>query len=170
MDQEREDYVELKAPPTGGISRRTLIATRLARHIAGITRPRWLSVDALGLAAIALVLWASDPYPRYSKFGLIREGMTLEEIEATVGAPPGDYSEGEASDDSVWRGDPWYRENREIWITTKLVLLVEFGTDGRATYVWVWKPHLWRGSYLHQLRTWWRMSDLRESLVGAKQS
>jgi hypothetical protein len=154
MDQEREDYAELNAPPPGGISRRALARIRLACHFEGATHRRWLIVDALGLAVVALLLWASGPYPRFTKFGLIHEGMTLDEIEATVGAPPGDYSEGEASDDLAWRANPWYRENREIWITTKLVLLVEFGTDGRAIDVWVWKPHLWRGSWLEQVREW----------------
>jgi len=78
--------------------------------------------------------------------------MTLEEIVDTVGAQPGDYSDHEASEDLEWRADPWYRENRQIWITRKDVLLVEFGPDGRATRAWLWEAHLWsRQSYLERL-------------------
>ena len=52
-------------------------------------------IAAHGLAVVALIVavgWTHHkPYPCLTTFERVREGMTLEEVEATVGGPPGNY-------------------------------------------------------------------------------
>jgi hypothetical protein len=49
---------------------------------------------ALALAGVAAVaLWPRSPRPCRATFAQIRKGMAYEEVCATVGAPPGTYSD-----------------------------------------------------------------------------
>jgi hypothetical protein len=52
-----------------------------------------LAVVLLLAGAGALLLTAHGPRPRLTaeNYGRIRPGMTLAEVEAILGAPPGDY-------------------------------------------------------------------------------
>jgi hypothetical protein len=63
-----------------------------------ITRRRGLLV-AVGVAVAAgvgaVAIRPSPPQPCRATFEKVRAGMTTAEIEATVGGPPGDYSQGQ---------------------------------------------------------------------------
>jgi hypothetical protein len=63
--------------------------------------------------------------------------MTREEVIATVGAPPGDYSGGRCI-------NGWFSTRGKVtyWTTTDAVLSVAFDPDGRATLVKTYAPTL----------------------------
>jgi hypothetical protein len=60
--------------------------------------------------------------------------MTREEVIATVGGPPGDYTDGRCIDGWMVTGD--------YWTATHAVLKITFDTDGRATFVMIYEPTL----------------------------
>jgi hypothetical protein len=44
------------------------------------------------VGSVAWVVWLCRPHPCRAAFEKVREGMTFEEVCATVGGPPGNYS------------------------------------------------------------------------------
>ena len=66
--------------------------------------------------------------------------MTFEEVCATVGGPPGDYTDGRSVTYLIWqvgRGE-W----QEIWAAEDAAFGIDLSDDGRVTRVWITEPHL----------------------------
>jgi hypothetical protein len=82
-----------------------------------------LGVVAL-VAVLAIVFWPRGPRPCRATFEQVHEGMTLEEVCATVGAPPHDPL---AEIRSTPPADYWYGSDTE--------LCVHFDPSGRADRV-----------------------------------
>jgi hypothetical protein len=94
----------------------------------------------LALAATtAYVLWPRGPRPCRETFEQVREGMTYDEVCATVGGPPGDYTDGRSL---VYRVSvSMYRfPDRELWAAEDSTLIVDFEDDGRSYRVLVSDP------------------------------
>jgi hypothetical protein len=53
-------------------------------------------------AVLVVALWPRDPRPCRATFEQVRDGMTYDEVCATVGGPPGDYSDGRNDDFRSW--------------------------------------------------------------------
>jgi hypothetical protein len=109
---------------------------------------RWfaLALVALTVAVAVSLLRPRGPQPCRAIFEQVQEGMTREEVIATVGGPPGDYSRGE----SWWAPSGVRYWGYEGWLGQDAELMVRFGPDGRADRVCVtncWqfpsKPSLW---------------------------
>jgi hypothetical protein len=49
-------------------------------------------VVVLALVAVVVALWPRGPKPCRATFEQVQEGMTYDEVCATVGGPPGDYT------------------------------------------------------------------------------
>jgi uncharacterized protein (TIGR02996 family) len=56
-----------------------------------LPRKRWWLLAGAAAAAVALVMMLARPESLESRVGRIREGMTRAEVEAALGAPPGNY-------------------------------------------------------------------------------
>jgi hypothetical protein len=83
------------------------------------------------VGVVAAVLWPSGPRPCRATFKQVREGMSFEEVCATVGAPPGDFTDGEYHLTGMpflslnwrsWRADGvelmiWLEEDRVTWLS-----------------------------------------------------
>jgi hypothetical protein len=85
-------------------------------------RRKWVIVGLVGLAALVIaivVFWPRGPQPGLSTFKQVRVGMTLEEVNATVGKSPD------------------HTLKRYIWEANDATLEVSFGSDGRAYHVLV---------------------------------
>lgn len=92
-------------------------------------------VVAHGLAVAALVVavgWThSKPRPCRATFERVREGMTREEVEATVGCPPGDYTTPGAIVLRPMRsGEAWV--THVCWVCDEAELILLFDDDGRV--------------------------------------
>jgi hypothetical protein len=90
-------------------------------------RRRRVIVGLVALALVgvcALILWPRGPRPCRATFEQVREGMTFEEVCATVGAPPHDPYEVIRSTSPA---DYWYGSDTE--------LCVHFDPAGRADRV-----------------------------------
>ncbi len=87
----------------------------------------------LAIAGLLLVtFWPRGPRPCRATFEHVREGMTLAEIEAVVGGPPGNYSDG------YHLGLVFYdRPPPTLWTADDGELCVEFSADGWACSVQV---------------------------------
>ena len=97
------------------------------------------------LTAAAVLLWPRGPQPCRATFGQVHEGMTFEEVCARVGGPPGDYTGGRSLDlhppaDPAGVSDPV--PDRYLWAAEDGLLVVDFGSDGRADGVMVCDPEL----------------------------
>ena len=90
-------------------------------------------VGLVGLALVGVLAglyWLGGPQPSLATFQQVREGMTRDEVIATVGGPP------------TARG-PWPSLQRKLgvtvirdeWRTDGGLLRVTFGPDDRAEYV-----------------------------------
>ena len=66
------------------------------------------------------------PRPCFDTFQLVQEGMTLAEVEATVGCPPGDYRTREH--EGTYAGPPF----DAAWECDDAMLRVVFSPDGRV--------------------------------------
>ena len=99
-------------------------------------RRRWTIMVLVALvAAIAVpTFWPRGPRPCRETIEQVREGTTREEVIATVGGPPGDYTGGRSLDGWTVRG--------EFWIATDGVLQIAFDTDGHAAFVRTYEPTL----------------------------
>jgi hypothetical protein len=86
-----------------------------------------VGVAVLVLAAVGAVLfWPRPPHPCRDTFKQVREGMTFEEVCATVGGPPGDYSDGRSI-------RVHYMEEDETWLANDSHFGVSFDRRGRVT-------------------------------------
>jgi hypothetical protein len=102
---------------------------------------RRVIVGLVGLALVAVVgaaLWPRGPQPCRATFEQVREGMTYDEVCATVGGPPGPYGDGFA----VISIDTDAKRLPSMWWADDGVLAVEFGSDGRAYNVQFIEPLL----------------------------
>jgi hypothetical protein len=95
-----------------------------------------------GSMLLAGQVWLSQPHPRInrSSFTKIRPGMTLEEVEALLGAPAGSQSpRTELFNPEIYVADakrslPAAAACRyEWWSGDCSLVVVQFGTDGKAT-------------------------------------
>ena len=91
---------------------------------------RRLVVTAITLAIVAvsaIVLWPRSPRPCLATFRQVQPGMTREQVYATVGGPPGDYTDGPMVMTITDGGAKW-----EHWASKDAMLFVRFGTDDRV--------------------------------------
>ena len=90
----------------------------------------------VGLVVLALVgvatvaLWPRGPRPCRETFEQVREGMTYEEVCATVGGPPGDYTGGTRVGLIDINGPATFA----IWTATDGELLADFDYDSRVAW------------------------------------
>jgi outer membrane protein assembly factor BamE (lipoprotein component of BamABCDE complex) len=101
-------------------------------------RRRWLGLLLVAaLAAVgAALLRPTGPRPCRATFEQVREGMAREEVVATVGGPPGVYS-----DRPEWV--PFFDQTYgmdEKWVAHDSTLRVYFSESGRASHVEVADP------------------------------
>ena len=117
-------------------------------------RRRFLLVGAgvLALLGVAgfLVVWAvlrSGDRITEGNYERIREGMTLAEVEALLGGPPGDYTRGQADPLFITTsGDPannvWLRGTIHAWQGPQLTVEVVIAPAGG-----VLAKHCWPTAY-----------------------
>ena len=104
-----------------------------------MTRRRWLLLlpPLLLVAVVAgAVLLRSGPHPCRATFEKVREGMTREEVYATVGGPPDQFPS-----IVVLEGATSRQVSYELWDGPDASMGVHFGDDGRATWVNVADNH-----------------------------
>ena len=115
---------------------------RRRRIIAGLV--------VLALAGVAVALWPRGPRPCRATFEQVREGMTYDDVCATVGGPPGDYSGGTRFGLIDLNGPPI-----TIWTAGDSELLVDFGYDGRVAWAEVIEvSDIPRPPLIDRLRAW----------------
>jgi hypothetical protein len=103
---------------------------------------RWRLLGLVLLVAVATSLalvWFERQYPCRATFERVRAGMTREEVIATVGGPPGDYTNGRSVSYLISRIGLW---GPETWASEDADLCVCFDDDDRATEVRVHEPLL----------------------------
>jgi hypothetical protein len=83
-----------------------------------------VGLGVLAVIVAAVTFWPRGPRPCRATFEQVREGMTFEEVCATVGAPPHDPYE-------VIRSTP----PAEYWYGSDTELCVHFDPAGRADRV-----------------------------------
>ena len=86
---------------------------------------------ALALVAVAVGFWPHGPRPCRATFDQVQEGMSFDQVCATVGGPPGDYSHGK----SWWGGYGVKFWGYVGWLGPDAQLMVRFDADGRADSV-----------------------------------
>lgn len=113
-------------------------------------RRRRVIVGLVVLALVAVVVGLSrprGPRPCRDTFALVRQGMTFEEVCATVGGPPGDYTGGTRTgpDDLVGGFSPYIlgddRTRWEFWTGEDGELVGTFDLEGRLLWVEVWEVY-----------------------------
>jgi hypothetical protein len=128
-----------------------------------------LSFGAIALLAIAATLaWFYWPQTqlKLDSFDKVREGMTLSEIEALVGGPPGIYCSGGVTGTYCQgvpvKGVELAKEgmSRE-WVAESRSLFVAFDENNTATYVVTGTPVRQR-RFLDRVRGWLGMDELVE--------
>jgi hypothetical protein len=96
-------------------------------------------VALLGLvdasAVVAVILWPRGPRLSRAAFERVHEGMTREEVSATLGRPPGVYTRR-----PVRNMVGGVNDCRERWAADDAEIIVFFGPDGRAFDVRVFDP------------------------------
>jgi hypothetical protein len=105
------------------------------------------------LVALGAVWWAARPRRRITAANCarIKKGMRMEEVEALLGGPPADYTNGR------WPGNLHYELPEpgvtvEEWVSDEGVALVYFGDDGKTDRKPLFFP--WdRPSILQQILT-----------------
>src|SRR5947209_4827990 len=110
---------------------------RLTRRLrSGLVRKVSLALACIVLAAgvVALIVWTgTGPAPRIDleTRNRVKPGMTLAEVEALIGAPPGDYAS--------WTLAPWMRRyvrnyetggERHTWIGNDHSMVVTVDENG----------------------------------------
>lgn len=98
---------------------------RRGRVVAGV-------VSFAAVVAVGLPLLPHRPTPCRGTFESVRAGMTFEEVCATVGRPPGDYSDGGC----VHSGYRMTGDRVGWWLADDGELIVLFDMGGRAASVW----------------------------------
>jgi len=84
-----------------------------------------VGLAGLALAGAAVLAWSDPPRPGLSGFEQVQPGMTHAEVYATVGGPPGDYT-----DMGFTHAIP--PEGTEFWVANDGLLTVTYGADGRV--------------------------------------
>jgi hypothetical protein len=101
----------------------------------------------VGLIVLALVgfvagviLWPRGPRPCRATFGLLHKGMTYDEVCATVGGPPGDYTDGtrSAGFDDIVNWLPVSLGDCLFWTGEDGELVAWFDNDNRLGWMGVW--------------------------------
>ena len=87
------------------------------------------------VAVAAVVLWPRGPRLSRAAFERVHEGLTREEVSATLGVPPGVYTRRPVR--KMFAG---VRDCRERWATDDGEMIVFFGPDGRVFEVRVFDP------------------------------
>ena len=87
-----------------------------------------LAVPALVAVTVA-VLWPRGPRPCRATFELVREGMTYDEVCATVGGPPGDYL---TRRPLIFPTSPMIYEHAQVWTANDAYLIVYLDGSGRV--------------------------------------
>ena len=119
-----------------------------------MTRRRLLIAGAALVAGSAVVAVFLARKPRVSRatMELVRVGMARDEVIATVGRPPGDYSAGVLREP---RGLGDTAAVTECWVCDEGELIVRYDGSGRAKHVEIWGVSpLDRGTFLQRLRDW----------------
>ena len=98
-------------------------------------RRRVIAGLVVAVAVAAVILWPRPPRPCRATFEQVREGMTREAVIATVGGPPGDYTDGYHLNGWVNLGGAGRQPTS--WIAADGVLAVRFDADGLAATVLV---------------------------------
>jgi hypothetical protein len=91
------------------------------------------------VVVVAAVLWPRGPYPCRATFEQVRDGMSYDEVCATVGGPPGSYASGPFGASSHG-----YTTSRQVkqWTCDDCRLVVVFSTDGRTSFYVFVHAHL----------------------------
>ena len=120
---------------------------RRRRAIVGLVVLALVTVEAVALRSRA-------PYPSLASFERVREGMTRDEVIATIGAPPGDYSTQSLTFGPG--GSFYFCWHSERWVSDEAECRVLFGDDGRVSTVRMEKPWISRPqpTRLERLRQW----------------
>jgi hypothetical protein len=84
-----------------------------------------LGLIGLALGGLVVLAWPRPSGPRLDTFQQVQPGMTQAEVHATVGGPPGDYT-----DTGFTYAVPSYRT--EFWVANDGMLTVTYGEDGRV--------------------------------------
>jgi hypothetical protein len=108
-------------------------------------RRRRLALVLVAAVAVPLFLfWWTRPYPCQDTFDRVREGMTVDEVVATVGGPPGCYR---SIPISRARTGDWDSEQEREWDTDDGIFCVRFDDEWRVKSIDVWpdrdKPTAW---------------------------
>jgi hypothetical protein len=92
-------------------------------------------------AAIVAVIWlpATRSQINQNNYDRIQDGMTLSEVNAILGVPPGDRRTREvmnpqkvAPEETWWRHDNHSCSSAEYWVSDEGWIWVGFSSDGRA--------------------------------------
>jgi hypothetical protein len=121
-------------------------------------------VVLLGVAAVGVVLHVSNPKARFDR---LRPGMTLGEVETTLGGPEGDYGSGVVQFfHVVGPGRVRHPDGRRlrVWYFDEGHAEVLFDGGDRlvATY---WSSNDFRPSVGDRLRHWWRKLTTRKPVA-----
>ena len=84
-----------------------------------------VGLAGLALAGVVIVAWPRPSGPCLATFQQVQPGMTRAEVYATVGGPPGDYT-----DMGFTYAVP--PDGTEFWVANDGLLTVTFGGDDRA--------------------------------------
>lgn len=104
-------------------------------------RTRWLVVlSGCGVVAVAATVWWSATAVGINRNGynLIREGMTVDEVSAILGKPPGDYRTGKTEErENVQADVKWWQHDHKCssgdnWVSDFGWIWVGFSEDGKA--------------------------------------
>ena len=104
-------------------------------------RRRLLGALALVGLAAGLVVWLMPPRPGITRdnYERLRAAMTLAEVEAVLGGPPGNYSRLPDREAGLWALDPddpevsrQYFRGREVWVGQELAVAVWFNDHQRV--------------------------------------
>lgn len=85
----------------------------------------------------------------------IRVGMTQRDVEAIFGAPPGDYSSEQKSDQAQAPVDCRPDLRREDWTAEEGGAVVYFGPDGRVADFTLWVAPGRQTAKFERIRKWW---------------
>jgi hypothetical protein len=103
--------------------------------LGGMTMDRRRVLIALVVPTVAGLLvafWPRCPRPCLNTFKLVRVGMTRDEVMRTVGAAPGDYSDGNVVRMPVSYAVLLFSDR---WLANDATMYVDFDDDGQAGYV-----------------------------------